>query len=411
MSGNVKLSCPAGGSVTISAADTASNLTATIPAATDTLVNLGSTQTLTNKTLTAAGSNSVEATAGPTATQLAGNRNKIINGAMMIDQRNAGASVTVSNGSFITDRFKGYTTTGVYAGQQVSDAPAGFTKSLKLTVTSAQASLGSGDYYAIVQNIEGNNIADLNWGTANAASVTLSFWVKSSLTGTFSWTFQNPGFITYVGTFSISAANTWQKVTASISGPTSGTWATDTSTGIFFCIGLGNGSTYSTSTVNQWTSGNVFGATGQVNFISTNGATFYITGVQLEKGATATPFENRLYGTELALCQRYYFKLVNGNSQYVGTNNNWNTAQGQSVVSFPVSMRSAPSLDANSGTAYWRIDAAGSNFNTNGAWSIYQPSINTALVYSSTFTGLTAGQAGTLYSNNASAYMAFTAEL
>jgi len=282
------------------------------------------------------------------------NRNRIVNGAMNVDQRHAGTSVSVTNNLYITDRFKGYTTTGTYTGQQVSDAPAGFTKSLKLTVTTPQASLGAGDYYAIIQNIEGFNISDFNWGSADATAVTLSFWVKSSLTGTFSWTFQSGSFTTYVGTFSISSANTWQKVTASISGPTTGTWATDASTGIFFCVGLGNGSTYSTSTVNQWTSGNVFGATGQTNFISTNGATFYITGVQLEVGEVATPFEHEFFGDTVAKCQRYYCKSYN--LDIVPQTNNAagrhyfylspNTANGNkgSIVSFPVLMRSSPSV-------------------------------------------------------------------
>ena len=249
-----------------------------------------------------------------------GFKNRIINGAMQVAQRGVGP--TVGSNYTTVDRWKFYQNgSGAYSSAQVVDAPAGFTHSLKLTVTTAQASLGSTDYFAVPQIIEGVNVPDLNWGTTNAQPATVSFWVKSSLTGTFSAGVQScdGAFAVYMTTFSISSANTWTKVSFTIPGPTIGSWsAGTTSASIFLFIGLGNGSTYSTASTNSWVTGNYFGYSGQTNFISTNGATFYITGVQLEVGATATNFDYRPYSTELALCQRYYQKF-----QGTGSDDNW----------------------------------------------------------------------------------------
>ena len=315
MSGNLKLSCPSGGSVTVSAADTASNVTATIPAATDTLVNLTSTQTLTNKTLTAAGTNTVEATSGPTSTQLSGNRNKIINGAMMIDQRNAGASVTPTNGGYTLDRWKAYVSQASKLTVQQNAGsvapPSGYQNYLGITSSSAY-SVGASDYFALSQPIEGYNFADMAWGTASAKTVTLSFQVYSSLTGTFGGALSNYQTTrSYPFTYTVSSANTWTSVSVVIPGDTNAAWASGGNTtslvGCYMFFGLGVGSSGS-GTAGSWSSAQYWSATGATSVVGTNGATFYITGVQLEKGATATPFENRLYGTELALCQRYYQK-------------------------------------------------------------------------------------------------------
>ena len=308
MSGNLKLNTPSAGSVTLSTADTASNVTVTIPAATDTATLNAQTQTLTNKTLVASGSNTVEATSGPTATQLAGNRNKIINGAMMIDQRNAGASVTPTDGQYVLDRWRfDLTAASKLTFQQNQGSvtpPTGFTKYAGMTSSSAY-SISSGDIFAFSQLIEGNNISDLSWGTANAKTVILSFQVYSSLTGTFGGALRNnDNTRSYPFSYSIPVANTWTSISIIIAGETSGTWVTTNGIGIKVVWGLGVGSALS-GTAGAWANAQYWSATGATSVVGTNGATFYITGVQLEKGATATPFENRLYGTELALCQRY----------------------------------------------------------------------------------------------------------
>jgi hypothetical protein len=242
--------------------------------------------------------------------QYTGFKNRIINGAMVIDQRNAGASVTVNNGNqnFSVDRWwgQGTASAGVFTMQQSSVAPAGFANSLLMTVTTQDASLAATDLYDISQIIEGFNVADFGWGTSNAQTVTLSFWVRSSVTGTFGGAFGNSAVNrSYPFTYAISSANTWEQKSITVAGDTSGTWLTNNGIGIRLYLGLGLGSTYS-GTAGAWSGSFFISATGATNLMATNGATFYITGVQLEKGSTATSFDYRPYGTELVLCQRYY---------------------------------------------------------------------------------------------------------
>jgi hypothetical protein len=225
---------------------------------------------------------------------------------MRIDQRNAGAAVTATT-AFPVDRFViNNGTDGAYSAQQDTSAPVGFTNSVKITTTTADATLATTQRMIIRQMIEGTNSADFGWGTANAKTVTLSFWVRSSLTGTFGGAINNEDNTrSYPFTYSISVADTWEYKTVTIPGDTSGTWLTTTSTGIRVVWSLGCGPDRS-GTAGAWNSDNNNTATGAVAPISTLNATWYITGVQLEVGSVATPFERRPYGTELALCQRYY---------------------------------------------------------------------------------------------------------
>ena len=236
--------------------------------------------------------------------------NRIINGDFRIDQRNAGASVTPTTTGYTLDRWRaGITVGSKFSVQQSSTAPNGFTKSALITSLSAY-SVSSGDILSFQQFIEGNNTADLGWGTASAATVTLSFWVRSSLTGTFGGALSNnDANRSYPFTYTISAANTWEQKSITIAGDTSGTWETGNLIGIQIRLGLGVGTTFS-GTAGSWSGSNFFSATGAVSVVGTSGATFYITGVQLEKGSTATSFDYRPYGTELALCQRYYYKNI-----------------------------------------------------------------------------------------------------
>lgn len=239
-----------------------------------------------------------------------GFKNRIINGAMVIDQRNAGAAVTAS--TYCPDRWRVENTSdGAFSAQQVSDAPTGFVNSLKWTTTTADASLTTTQYAIIRQGIEGFNTADLMWGTANAQTITVSFWVKSSLTGTFGGTVHNSNANrSYPYTYTISSANTWEQKSVTIAGDTTGTWQTDNNAGIQIYWGLGVGPTYS-GTANTWAATLYMAPTGAVSVIGTLNATWQITGVQLEKGSTATSFDYRPFGTELQLCQRYFEKSVN----------------------------------------------------------------------------------------------------
>jgi len=244
-----------------------------------------------------------------------GTKNRIINGDMRIDQRNAGASVTnISGGVFSSDRFNCYGTQATkYTVQQNAGAvtpPEGFTNYLGATSSSAYSVL-VGDWFAIRQICEGYNVADLGWGTADAKTVTLSFWVRSSLTGTFGASIYNGiGNRSYPFTYTISVANTWEKKTVTIAGDTTGTWATTNSGSLTVNFSLGSGTTVS-GTAGAWAGAFYTSATGATSVVGTSGATFYITGVQLEVGENATPFEYRMYSQELAMCQRYFEKSYN----------------------------------------------------------------------------------------------------
>ena len=296
----------------------------------------------------------------PTEGSLSG-RNRIINGDMRIDQRNAGASVSTSssNNIYTLDRFQVYyAQTSKFTVQQNAGSvtpPTGFTNYLGITSSSAYSSL-SGDYFFLRQHIEGFNTGDLAWGTANASSVVLSFRVYSSLTGTFSGVLRNSAEDrTYAFTYSVSSANTWTTITIPIAGPTTGTWLTNSGTGIQVMWDLGSGSTGRTGTTGSWVTGGFFGATGSVSVVGTNGATFYITGVQLEAGSVATPFERRSYGQELALCQRYCLVDTNESAAYRWFASGYTTSTTGASLGrqFPVTMRVAPSITA-SGT--WLVD-------------------------------------------------------
>jgi hypothetical protein len=275
-----------------------------------------------------------------------GFKNKIINGAMMIDQRNAGATVTPLNGSYTLDRWKcSFSAASKFTVGQSSTAPVGFTNSFLATVSNAYT-ITSGDYFVPSQKIEGYNIADLGWGTANAKTVTLSFWVRSSVTGTFAVTILNSANDrSYPATYTINSANTFEYKTITIAGDTSGTWLTTNGIGLDIYWNLGMGSTYS-GTANAWQAGTYYSATGATSIVGTAGATFYLTGVQLEKGTTASSFEYRSYGAELALCQRYYAKLggtTSGEALAVGMVNDAPTAA-WFTVKYPTTMRAAPTL-------------------------------------------------------------------
>jgi hypothetical protein len=239
-----------------------------------------------------------------------GFKNRIINGDMRIDQRNAGASVTPTvDATYTLDRWMArLSASSKYSVQQNQGSvtpPSGYINYLGTTSLSAY-SVSSTDYFGINQRIEGFNVADLDWGTANAQPVTLSFRIRSSLTGTFGGSLVNSvGTRSYPFIYTISSSNTWTTVSITIVGDTTGTWLTTNGIGLSVFFGLGAGSTY-TGTAGAWSGSLYFSATGATSVVGTNGATFYITGVQLEKGSTATSFDYRPYGTELALCQRYY---------------------------------------------------------------------------------------------------------
>jgi hypothetical protein len=286
-------------------------------------------------------------------------KNRIINGNMVIDQRNAGASVTPASGAYTLDRwYFSLSQASKLTCQQNAGAvtpPVGFTNYLGVTSSSAYT-VGSTEVFLLRQNIEGFNVADLGWGTANAKTVTLSFWVRSSLTGTFGGSFRNAaGNRFYPYSYTISAANTWEYKTVTIAGDTTGTWATNNTSGIELFFSLGSGSTVS-GTAGSWGATAYYSTTGAVSVVGTSGATFYITGVQLEIGTQATTFTTAggSYGAELALCQRYFsfvgYNIWSGNVSITGNY--------YATYAFKISMRTAPTVVYYGGGA--------SNFATSG---------------------------------------------
>ena len=345
-------------------------------------------------------------------------KNRIINGAMVIDQRNAGASVTPATGAYTLDRWCIFASqASKFTIQQNAGSvtpPAGFTNYLGLTVgASASVTVGAGDYFLVEQVIEGFNLADLGWGSASAQTVTVSFWVRSSLTGTFGGSVKaySGTAYGYPFTYTINSANTWEQKTITITGPTS-TWAASTTNGgsaeVIFSVGTG--STY-TGASGSWQAGTRFSANSCVNLISTNSATFYITGVQLEVGSSATGFDFRSYGTELALCQRYYFKN-GGANQYVriGTGPAISTTAALITIFMQTPMRAQPSSVTQTGVvAVW----AGATVFSVSATSLDSTSTSPYVTcLNCTSSGLTTGTTYQLIGNNDStASIALSAEL
>jgi hypothetical protein len=335
--------------------------------------------------------------------------NRIINGAMVIDQRNAGASVSTASGvaAFCVDRWVGfYSTTNKYTMQQNAGSvtpPSGFRNYLGVT-SSAATSLSAGDYYLLNQRIEGFNVADLMWGTANAAPVTLSFWVRSSLTGTFGGSINPTGDVrSYVFSYSIPVANTWTQISVTIAGDTTGTWNTTNLVGMSIYWGLGVASNLSTTT-GSWVSGSFYSATGATSVVGTNGATFYITGVQLEKGSTATSFDYRPYGTELALCQRYLpaWILKSSTAEYGFSGMAYNSTTALIMLPFMVQARTRPTGITISNATHFQVlnSAASPITSTNVTYN--QASLYGIMVATTVASGLTAGNATIMGGSNTS---------
>ena len=342
-----------------------------------------------------------------------GFKNRIINGAMMIDQRGGVISATGTDNIYGVDRWQMRTTSGstVVSMQQSSTAPAGFINSFLLTVTTADASLASGDVCCLVQKIEGLNISDLGWGTANAQPITVSFWVRSSVTGTYGAGVQNSaGNRSYPSSFVINSANTFEYKTITIAGDTTGTWLTTNGVGVYLWFSLASG-TSTQGTANSWAAADYRGTTGQVNWGATLSNTFYITGVQLEKGSTATSFDYRPYGTELALCQRYYWKVTaTGYFPCIGLARG--TTITRNMIAFPVPMRVVPTSLSTTGTASDYVLTGNVSVVCSSVPTLNDTTTTGGVIGCTVSSGLTDGYPY-LLNNNASpnSFLAWSAEL
>jgi hypothetical protein len=334
-------------------------------------------------------------------------RNRIINGDMRIDQRNAGASVTPADGAYTLDRWNyNATQASKMSVQQSTTAPVGFSNSMLITTTTA-VSVGAGDTFSTIQAIEGFNFADCAWGTANAKTITLSFWVRSSLTGTFGGALLNSAQNrSYPFTYTISSADTFEYKTVTIAGDTTGTWIGATNgVGVRVCFDLGAGSTYA-GTAGAWTGSAKYAATGSVSVVGTLNATWYITGVQLEVGSVTTPFERRPYGVELALCQRYYERWQwDGDNTGIAMGGYADTNTWRGIYSYKVTKRANPSF-STSGS--FIIQGGATNYSSSGLFTIDAKTNSTLM--QATATGIGTGYAAWLLANT-NFYMAFSSEL
>jgi hypothetical protein len=275
-------------------------------------------------------------------------KNRIINGAMVVAQR--GTSAITTDG-YPVDRFYIVGNTTTWSGVQSSTAPTGFNYSISFTNgTGASPSAAQRTY--IAQAIEGYNIADLGFGTASAKTITISFWVRSSLTGTFGASIRNDaGTQSYPFTYTISAANTWEQKSVTIAGSTTATWESTNGRGMVIFFDLGSGSDYQ-GTANAWASVNYFTATGATKLVATTGATFYITGVQLEVGSSATGFEYENYTSLLSKCYRYYYNVPAGVTIPGRGNGSAGTV---SMMPTPVTMRTTPTAPSTSSAVLYSV--------------------------------------------------------
>jgi hypothetical protein len=327
---------------------------------------------------------------------------------MAISQRNGTSTITPANGDYGVDRWTfGIAQSSKLTSAQTTTAPAGFDFSTLITSSSSYTPL-TNDLFRFTQLIEGFNFADLGFGTANAKTFSLSFWVRSSLTGTFGGSLQNNNNDrSYPFTYTINAANTFEYKTVTVAGDTTGTWVGATNgIGLYvnFSMGAGSGRL---GTAGSWQAAGYYGATGQVNLVATSGATWYVTGVQLEVGSTATSFDYRPYTTELQLCQRYFY-VVGGVLSIAASSSD---VRMPSV--FPVQMRATPTVTANTGTNIFnRFSVAPLTQSASNA-TILDASNTSAVFRFQNFTGASTGDAGVMdsSSNNTSAVCFASSEL
>ena len=293
-------------------------------------------------------------------------RNMIINGGMAIAARGTSAVTIADTAQYRVDRFNAYdNTSGAFTYEQSTTTPSGegFINSTKLTVTSADTSIAAGEYAYCAQYIEGTNFSQCDFGNSGAKSVTLSFWVRSSATGTYCITLANSASNrSFVSEYTISSADTWEKKTITVAGDTTGTWLTTTGIGlkVFFCLAVG--STYQQSAGSWGTTSFAFGSSNQTNWLGTNGNTLYITGVQLEVGEQATPFEHEDFGTTLRKCQRYLYRLETESTSGAFVNlTGWSADATYGPILYPVEMRAATTLSYGAALDDFLILSAGTN--------------------------------------------------
>lgn len=397
------------GTVTIASPNTNSDRTVTLPDATGTLITNSGTEAISAASLTVSGASTTGSLTvnsnNISAVNSLGFRNRLINGGMVIDQRNNGAAVT--GAQYTVDRWRTWFDPGAYSFQQVTDAPTGFSNSLRVTKTNTTAST---NYAGFVQYIEGYNFADMNFGTASASAITLSFWVKSSITGTFTVAVCNSAENRFYGaTYTINSANTWEFETITIPGDTTGTWLGATN-GVGLQLWFNFGQPASAQAANTWTtSAGARSVAGSTSLGTTNGATWQITGVQLEAGSVATPFERRDYGRELMICQRYYARLTAGTGTFTafGAGTFGGASQGNIYLKYPTTMRASPTFSQSN----CAVSDGPANIAVSSVSNFFGGSDSSLVTLALASSGTQYRGATLVANNNTAAFIDFSAEL
>lgn len=408
--GNADFTATNGTTITLANAATAGDL---VTIEYYTLTSLTNALPLTGGTVTGSTTFNTGVTInGGLVSGFTGMKNRIINGNMVIDQRNAGASVVVGSGAFPVDRwFSVEDTDGALTAEQVEDVPAGFVNSVKITTTTADSSLTTTQTAQFMQNIEGFNVSDLGFGSASAQTVTLSFWVKSSLTGTMGGSVRNDSANrSYPFSYTISAANTWEQKSITIAGDTSGTWLTNNGIGLRLVFSLGCGPSR-LGTAGAWNANNNTGPTGEVPVIGTLNATWNITGVQLERGSNATSFEFIDYGRQLIQCQRYLpafrYNSVGTILPALTQFNSSSTSRG--FITFPVPTRATVTGMTISSVSHFVLQSYAGGSSTPNAFTMHQGGMNGAGIDVNFSSGVSADKnTGVLQIDNSAGYVYFT---
>jgi hypothetical protein len=346
----------------------------------------------------------------PTAGPLS-NRNLIINGAMQVAQRGTSGTSSNGNNNFVVDRFKGNVGTSpavITQSQETTGAPDGFQNWLKVVVTTADTSIDAADYSTIYQHIEGYDFACANYGTSNAQEVTVSFKFKTNKAGTYCMIHRNNAADrNYIHEFTPVADGNWQTITYTVPGDITGTWEKTNLRGLRWELTIANGTAFQSPTVGSWFSGTYYHSSpNQVNFLDSTSNELGITGVQVELGSKATPFEHRPIGTELALCQRYFYRPDSARLMnmvfYLS-----NTAYG--YLSFPTQMRASPTLAQSGNTDDWIFYHSGTpdtftNFTANATRQVVELVIGAGISGNS-------GEGGFVRAASGTSYLFFDAEL
>jgi len=350
-----------------------------------------------------------------TNSQIGGRRNMVINGAMQVAQRGtsqSGITASANEGYTTVDRFAfdGGTHGGVFTASQSTDAPTGFSNSLKMDCTTADTSIAAGEYLMLQTRFEGQDVQQLKKGTSSAEKVTVSFYVKGNASATYMCELQdNDNARTNGQTFAVTTD--WTRVILTFVGDTTGTLDNDNNLSLRLNFFFHSGSTFNggTFTSNQWTATTNERVGSITSFFDSTDREFFITGIQLELGSQATPFEHRSFGEELALCQRYYFQKINGNSQPVGIGTYISSGQIRTYIDFPVEMRADPSIVTSSGTSHFNIENPSDDF--DGGWVLVQVNKTSAIPYATGSVSGTTSYSGVIRSKSADSRLAFEAEL